>query len=96
MKSERKRAYDLEWNRAARRERKAELASRKLAAGCVDCGYRGHPAALEFDHVRGTKRFNISQNILKARNDLEAEIAKCEVRCSNCHRIRTCEQGYVR
>lgn len=31
----------------------------KLSVGCVDCGYRGHHAALHFDHVRGVKLFNV-------------------------------------
>lgn len=66
----------------------------KLAYGCKDCGYRDHPTALEFDHLPGfEKEFNISQGI--GRYDaaaLFAEIAKCEVVCACCHRIRTHER----
>lgn len=62
----------------------------KVAAGCVDCGYNAHPAALDFDHMEG-KTANISA--LKSIAAVEAEIArhKCVVRCSNCHRIKSWE-----
>lgn len=57
---------------------------------CVDCGERDI-VVLEFDHI-AEKRENIS--ILK-RYSLAAvkrEIAKCEVRCANCHRRKTAKQ----
>ena len=58
--------------------------------GCVDCGYNAHPAALDFDHMPGTeKKFNIGQFKWKSRSVLLEEIAKCELVCANCHRIRT-------
>lgn len=70
---------------------KAILREIKLKSGCADCGYRGHPAALEFDHVTGQKSFTIAtrRDLLK----IFDEIQKCEVVCSNCHRIRTFERG---
>lgn len=59
----------------------------KLSQGCKDCGYNKHHVALDFDHVRGKKELNVcfSKSIEQAKK----EIAKCEVVCSNCHRIRT-------
>ena len=62
----------------------------KLAKGCVDCGYRDHAEALEFDHLPGyVKRMNVSEMTRFSRKTIEAEIAKCEVVCANCHRVRT-------
>lgn len=57
---------------------------------CVDCG-EIDPIVLEFDHVRGTKKFHISTGVLRGRGpkSLAEEIAKCEVRCANCHRRKT-------
>jgi hypothetical protein len=63
----------------------------KVQRGCVDCGYAENPRALEFDHVRGEKLDAVSRLVTK-RSSLDvilAEIAKCEVRCANCHKIRT-------
>jgi hypothetical protein len=58
-------------------------------ARCVDCG-RDELIVLEFDHV-GTKRASV---IVLARRGcslevLRTEIARCEVRCGNCHRRKT-------
>lgn len=64
----------------------------KLERGCVDCGYVGHPQALQFDHVRGVKRFNIGSKVKLAWSTLLDEIAKCDVVCANCHAVRTAER----
>ncbi len=46
---------------------------------------------MDFDHVRGKKRFNISQysNKVVSLEVVKEEVAKCEIVCSNCHRHRT-------
>jgi hypothetical protein len=56
---------------------------------CVDCG-ETDIRVLEFDHRRD-KRGNVTK---LARDEcgietLRAEVAKCEIRCGNCHRRRT-------
>lgn len=62
---------------------------------CVDCGERDI-VCLEFDHVSGQKVRNIANMIGECKwATIEAEIAKCEVRCANCHRRKTARQhGY--
>jgi hypothetical protein len=58
------------------------------AGACADCG-ETDPVVLEFDH-RGDKRANVSSMCDWASlATLRAEIAKCDVRCANCHRVRT-------
>ena len=58
---------------------------------CVDCG-ETDPVVLEFDHRHPkTKLFTLS-NAGKSVGSLpkvKAEVAKCDVRCANCHRRRT-------
>lgn len=56
---------------------------------CVDCG-EGDPVVLDFDHVRGVKEFEISAKVFDTVSfeKLKHEIAKCQVRCANCHRRR--------
>jgi hypothetical protein len=60
---------------------------------CVACG-GSDPDVLDFDHLRD-KRANVSRLVHVAVSwDLVlAEIAKCEVRCANCHRRRTANVG---
>ena len=61
---------------------------------CVDCG-QTDIRCLEFDHVRGNKSASITRmlNTGVTWSVIKAEIAKCEVRCANCHRIKTLERG---
>lgn len=67
----------------------------KVERGCVDCGYRGNPAALHFDHRDPMdKQFKIANNMERSLQSLLAEIAKCEVRCANCHSIRSQREGH--
>lgn len=69
----------------------------KVAQGCVDCGYNAHPAALDFDHRDpSSKLFGLSSGGKFGWDKVMAEIAKCDIRCSNCHRIRTAEQRVLR
>lgn len=57
---------------------------------CVDCG-ESDVVVLEFDHVRGKKLGNVSDlaNTPVSLETLKKEVAKCEVRCANCHRRKT-------
>lgn len=57
---------------------------------CIDCG-NNDIRVLEFDHVKGIKIKDIS-TLVRDSNSLKRikeEIAKCEIRCANCHRIIT-------
>jgi phage FluMu protein Com len=57
---------------------------------CIDCG-ETDPIRLEFDH-RGDKKFVIGKSLIgksKSLADVQAEVAKCDVRCANCHKVKT-------
>lgn len=60
---------------------------------CVDCG-EGNPLVLTFDHVRGEKRGNVSDMSRQSwgLTAIFEEIAKCEVRCFNCHMLKDCKR----
>lgn len=77
-----------------RDEIRARLLSYFKSHPCIDCG-EPDPVVLEFDHVRGEKAFNISTAIRLGRNwdRVLPEIAKCDVRCANCHRRVTAARG---
>jgi len=55
---------------------------------CVDCGSEYPPAIMHFDHVRGEKEFPLSSAHRFSVQRIEAEIAKCDVRCPTCHSLR--------
>ncbi len=64
---------------------------------CVDCG-ESDAVVLDFDHLRD-KRNNVTTMLWSGLrwSAIESEIAKCQVRCANCHRRRTARQrGYDR
>lgn len=102
----RKRAYEiahasryLENSRERMRARRARLMRRvrdlKMSLGCIDCGYKRHPAALHFDHVAQNKNDFVSRlmhNCVRW-DTISLEIAKCQVRCIVCHRKRTKSSG---
>ena len=59
---------------------------------CLDCGIEYPPYVLDFDHLpEFEKSFPLSSSGVKGRglDAVNAEIAKCEIVCSNCHRYRT-------
>jgi len=77
-------------NKVKRKERKEYIDTLKLSMGCVDCGYKKHPEALQFDHLPGLpKNFEISKSVLKPLDEVLEEIKKCQVVCACCHAIRT-------
>jgi len=61
---------------------------------CVDCGGKFPSECMDFDHVpeRGPKLASVGR-LLRDEELLQAEIAKCDLVCSNCHRIRTKARG---
>lgn len=70
--------------------RRAAVWELKAGAPCADCGQKFHPVCMDFDHVRGTKVKCVGA--LTAGSSMKTlmdEIAKCELVCANCHRLRT-------
>jgi len=55
---------------------------------CPICKGRFAPCSMEFDHLRD-KKTCVSTLAKNSWSKLKAEIAKCEVICANCHRVRT-------
>ena len=79
------------YNKIRRTSGKALLARLK-AKPCLDCEGVFPVECMDFDHVRGTKMFNIGTYASqhgKLTPQLKDELAKCELVCANCHRIRT-------
>ncbi len=77
-----------------------------IAAGgrCLDCGYSdiSHPEVFDFDHrdpaskhprLRHSRRGTGIALIMLPESLREAELAKCDLLCAICHRIRTKRQA---
>lgn len=86
-----------EHTKRKRVELRAWVRNYLAAHPCVDCG-ESDPVVLEFDHRDpATKVGNIGDIVGKSGwglPRLEAEIAKCDVRCCNCHRKRTVAEAH--
>jgi len=67
-------------------ERKAWLDGLK-SHPCVDCGGMFPAVCMDFHHARGVKTFRIADK-LRSKEAILAELEKCDLLCSNCHRIR--------
>lgn len=76
-------------------ERRKLLDQIKLKTGCIECGYKEHSVALDFDHIDpATKEFTIGTAYTSVSlKRLYKEIDKCQVLCANCHRIKTHSQS---
>jgi hypothetical protein len=87
-----KKAYarNVEYRKRVALERHMWLNAYKLEHGCADCGYDQAAVALDFDHNDPTLKIaNIAEMLHCTWRVIMAELEKCTVRCSNCHRIRT-------
>lgn len=64
----------------------------------MDCGRSFPHYVMDLDHVRGVKRCDVANMVQRAVPTAVFldEIAKCDVVCANCHRIRTHAGGESR
>jgi len=72
--------------------KKQKLVEELKTEPCLDCGVEYPVCAMDFDHRPGEKKVaNISEMIRGhySMKILQEEIEKCDLVCSNCHRIRT-------
>jgi hypothetical protein len=80
------------------RTHRAWALSQKLNRQCADCHARcdeSNYPAFHWDHLPGSvKLFEISESARRSRADVLMEMAKCEIRCANCHAIVTYVRKY--
>lgn len=84
------RKYAVEQDPEIRRRVRYYVAAAKRDTPCADCGGQFPEYVKDFDHVpgRGPKLFNLA-NPDRSMAVVKAEMAKCDIVCANCHRIRT-------
>ena len=77
------------------RERRVKIVSQikkiKEATPCLDCHKHYPYYCMDFDHCRGEKTHNINYMVMRRMSfkNIQKEIDKCDLICSNCHRKRT-------
>lgn len=78
-------------NRKKIRDRNRDYVRKiKESNPCSDCNKIYHYSQMDFDHL-GDKKQNISRlvNSEASIKTIKQELSKCELVCSNCHRLRT-------
>lgn len=74
---------------------RAWLKDLKESTPCADCMGQFPSECMDFDHRDPSKKVRGVAAMIGAAQNLEtikAEIAKCDLVCANCHRIRTAKQ----
>lgn len=63
----------------------------KESKGCADCRNKFPHYVLEFDHRPEYAKIDVVYRVLRSYGPEAAwkEVAKCDVVCSNCHKVRT-------
>lgn len=76
------------------RERAQEFIRAAKDRPCADCGIQYHYSVMQFDHIKGTKKMDISKMVRDRYSlpSIRKELSKCEVVCANCHAYRTWER----
>ena len=75
---------------ATYRAKRREIIYAAKSAPCADCHTNYPTYVMDFDHLDPSlKEFEVGRGLYVSIKRLEAEIAKCEVVCANCHRERT-------
>jgi hypothetical protein len=75
--------------KTALRQRRKDFIRGLKNAPCTDCGVQYHTDVMEFDHARGEKLFELSRAHKHSYERIKTEVAKCDLVCANCHRLRT-------
>ncbi|KKL22649.1 hypothetical protein LCGC14_2433320, partial [marine sediment metagenome] len=81
---------DFHASKNTQKVRNRQIILQAKSVPCVDCGTMFPLPAMDFDHVRGEKLGCVSRLTARfGKTRLLEEMAKCDVVCANCHRIRT-------
>jgi len=78
------------------RDKMRALVAQLKDVPCADCGQRFPHYVMDFDHLEDVEKLGDIANMAVGASmvKLLAEIEKCEVVCSNCHRIRTWNRSH--
>lgn len=88
----------IERNKKTADRIRSQVQNIKATTPCMDCGGIFHFSAIDFDHRDGCRKsFNVARMYhLGSMARIMEEIAKCDIVCSNCHRVRTYNRALVK
>ena len=80
-----------------------DILNKVKSVPCADCGGTFPPICMDFDHRNPVDKIRLNNRQLSSRGmssvlkhssleTLMSEIAKCDIVCANCHRLRTAVQ----
>jgi hypothetical protein len=75
---------------AETRGKTIKLALMEYFGGCVRCGYQGQPPQMDLDHLNPKEKLiSLGSSTLphKTIEEIITEVQKCQMLCSNCHRL---------
>ena len=89
------REYQRDYAKKLRKNLSEMINEYKLSVGCKHCGYNQHPAALEFDHIIPVKTEKKKRYGFRNKKEFSnlLQDPNVQVLCSNCHSIKTRENG---
>jgi hypothetical protein len=69
----------------------ADVLDQIRSVPCADCGGRFAPCSMQFDHRDPTTKVKAVMAMISnfGLDRILAEVAKCDIVCANCHRLRT-------
>lgn len=77
---------------AEHKEKKIQLII-EFGGHCADCDGKYPPCVFDFDNLGDPRKHTVVGKLLWASWDrIAEEVSKCDMVCSNCHRIRTQER----
>lgn len=75
------------------REKQEYIEEYKKTHPCERCGFDNYKALVFHHRDASTKSFELSQGPHRSYDQIDAEIAKCEVLCANCHEAHHYDEG---
>lgn len=80
-------------NKTYREKVREYVRTQKESGSCKDCGVAYPYYVMEYDHIEDNKIRSVAKITSNGSMDqVIKEIAKCDLICSNCHKIRTWER----
>ncbi|CAB4140167.1 hypothetical protein UFOVP395_1, partial [uncultured Caudovirales phage] len=93
--------YKKAWDSKRQKHNTTLIQRWKCMKGCAQCGYKSHFAALCLDHIDPNnkdrnRKGSRAVNMKWGKERLKAELAKCQVLCTNCHQVRSWQQEHFK